>query len=195
MACSDDQNKLDRVKSETSMESVAVVAVPFPAQGHLNGMLHLSLQLASRGLPVHYAAHARHARAHGWGEDALRRVGFDKLDVPAAYASPPPPPPDRPRPRRSRPTSSPWPRPSPRARAPGSPGCSGGSPRAPAAWSSLLGINTPWSVFHGTASRHAHVGVFPACESVGVSRCVVSRLRRVVMCGLLGIRSSSGPVG
>ncbi|RLM74437.1 uncharacterized protein C2845_PM15G17300 [Panicum miliaceum] len=73
------------------MESVAVVAVPFPAQGHLNGMLHLSLQLAWRGLPVHYAAPAAHARAHGWGEDALRRVEFHELDVPA-YASPPPDP-------------------------------------------------------------------------------------------------------
>ncbi|CAL5026028.1 unnamed protein product [Urochloa decumbens] len=78
------------------MESVAVVAVPFPAQGHLNGMLHLSLQLASRGLPVHYAApgaHVRQARArvHGWGEGALRRVAFHELDVPA-YVSPPPDP-------------------------------------------------------------------------------------------------------
>ncbi len=40
------------------MDSVAVVAVPFPAQGHLNQLLHLSLLLASRGLPVHYAAPA-----------------------------------------------------------------------------------------------------------------------------------------
>ena len=47
------------------MESVAVVAVPFPAQGHLNGMLHLSLQLSSRGLPVHYAAPAAKASAMG----------------------------------------------------------------------------------------------------------------------------------
>ncbi|XP_034586499.1 putative cis-zeatin O-glucosyltransferase [Setaria viridis] len=85
-------------KPETSMESVADVAVPFPAQGHLNGMLHLSLQLASRGLPVHYAApgaHVRqaHARVHGWGDDALRRIRFHELEVPVpAYASPPPDP-------------------------------------------------------------------------------------------------------
>ncbi|KAK8449026.1 hypothetical protein SEVIR_7G149209v4 [Setaria viridis] len=75
--------------------SIAVVAVPFPAQGHLNALLHLSLQLASRGLPVHYAApaeHARQARArvHGWGaDDALRTVRFYDLPI-AAYASPPP---------------------------------------------------------------------------------------------------------
>ncbi|CAL5016334.1 unnamed protein product [Urochloa decumbens] len=73
---------------------VAVVAVPFPAQGHLNALLHLSLQLASRGLPVHYAAppeHARQARArvHGWGGDALRLLRLHELPIPA-YASPPP---------------------------------------------------------------------------------------------------------
>nr|CAB3487401.1 unnamed protein product [Digitaria exilis] len=74
--------------------SVAVVAVPFPAQGHLNALLHLSLQLASRGFPVHYAAppeHARQARArvHGWGDSALRRVSFHDLPI-TPYASPPP---------------------------------------------------------------------------------------------------------
>ncbi|CAN6268269.1 unnamed protein product [Urochloa humidicola] len=77
------------------MESlpVAVVAVPFPAQGHLNALLHLSLQLASRGLPVHYAAPAEHARqartrVHGWG-DAADAVRFHELPIPA-YATPPP---------------------------------------------------------------------------------------------------------
>jgi cis-zeatin O-glucosyltransferase len=86
------------LRSEMSMESVAVavVAVPFPAQGHLNGMLHLSLLLASRGLSVHYAApgpHVRQARArvHGWGDDAHRRIEFHELEVPA-YATPPPDP-------------------------------------------------------------------------------------------------------
>ncbi|CAN6249681.1 unnamed protein product [Urochloa humidicola] len=78
------------------MESVAVMAVPFPAQGHLNGMLHLSLQLASRGLPVHYAAPAAHvrqarARVHGWGDDALRRVHFHEFDVPTLHAASPAP--------------------------------------------------------------------------------------------------------
>jgi cis-zeatin O-glucosyltransferase len=87
------------------MVSIAVVAVPFPAQGHLNGMLHLSLQLASRGLPVYYAApgpHVRQARArvHGWTDDALRRVEFHDLDVPAAasYGASPPPDPAAPSP-------------------------------------------------------------------------------------------------
>ncbi|CAN6268847.1 unnamed protein product [Urochloa humidicola] len=78
------------------MESVAVVAVPFPAQGHLNQLLHLSLQLASRGLPVHYAAPAEHVRqarvrVHGWGDDALRRVHFHELPI-SEYVSLPPDP-------------------------------------------------------------------------------------------------------
>ncbi|XP_022684477.1 putative cis-zeatin O-glucosyltransferase [Setaria italica] len=79
-----------------SMESVAVVAVPFPAQGHLNQLLHLSLQLAALGLPVHYAAPAEHvrqarARVHGWGDDALRRVRFHDLAI-SGYVSPRPDP-------------------------------------------------------------------------------------------------------
>ncbi|TKW36309.1 hypothetical protein SEVIR_2G432100v4 [Setaria viridis] len=83
--------------------AVAVVTVPFPAQGHLNQLLHLSLLLASRGLPVHYAApepHLREARArlHGWGcggagagSPFLPAVRFRALEVPA-HASPAPDP-------------------------------------------------------------------------------------------------------
>ncbi|CAL5069327.1 unnamed protein product [Urochloa decumbens] len=79
-----------------TLESVAVVAVPFPAQGHLNQLLHLSLLLASRGLAVHYAApppHVRQARerVHGWDPTALGSIHFHDLDV-SAYDSPPPDP-------------------------------------------------------------------------------------------------------
>uniref|UniRef100_A0A0D3FYS6 Glycosyltransferase n=1 Tax=Oryza barthii TaxID=65489 RepID=A0A0D3FYS6_9ORYZ len=79
------------------MEPVAVVAVPFPAQGHLNQLLHLSLQLASRGgVDVHYAAPAAQlrqarARVHGWDDKALRSVRFHDLGI-STYASPPPDP-------------------------------------------------------------------------------------------------------
>ncbi|KAJ1292262.1 hypothetical protein BS78_02G378500 [Paspalum vaginatum] len=77
-----------------SGSTVAVVTVPFPAQGHLNQLLHLSLLLASRGLPVHFAApepHLREARArlHGWGGGGS--VRFRALDIPA-HASPAPDP-------------------------------------------------------------------------------------------------------
>jgi cis-zeatin O-glucosyltransferase len=75
--------------------AVAIVTVPFPAQGHLNQLLHLSLLLTSRGLPVHFAApepHLREARArlHGWGPDPAA-VCFRALDVPA-HDSPSPDP-------------------------------------------------------------------------------------------------------
>ncbi|RCV34892.1 hypothetical protein SEVIR_7G206900v4 [Setaria viridis] len=84
------------VAKGSGMESVAVVAVPFPAQGHLNQLLHLSLRLAARGLPVHYAApaaQARQARArvHGWDEAALGSVEFHELGIPEYVCSPPDP--------------------------------------------------------------------------------------------------------
>ena len=79
------------------MESpVAVAVVPFPAQGHLNQLLHLALHLALRGLPVHFAAPAEHvrqakARLHGWGAGALRGIEFHELAI-SEYESPPPDP-------------------------------------------------------------------------------------------------------
>ncbi|KAM0866470.1 hypothetical protein ACQ4PT_042608 [Festuca glaucescens] len=78
------------------MESVAFVAVPFPAQGHLNQLMHLSLLVASRGLSVHYAAPAAHvrqaqSRVHGWDAKALASIHFHHLDVPT-YDSPAPDP-------------------------------------------------------------------------------------------------------
>ncbi|KAM0901367.1 hypothetical protein ACQ4PT_020053 [Festuca glaucescens] len=79
-----------------SMESVAFVAVPFPAQGHLNQFMHLSLLVASRGLSVHYAAPAVHvrlaqSRVHGWDPKALAAIQFHDLDV-STYESPAPDP-------------------------------------------------------------------------------------------------------
>ncbi|XP_047065928.1 putative cis-zeatin O-glucosyltransferase [Lolium rigidum] len=79
-----------------AMESVAFVAVPFPAQGHLNQIMHLSLLVASRGLSVHYAAPAAHvrqaqSRLHGWDPKALGSIQFHDLDV-STYESPAPDP-------------------------------------------------------------------------------------------------------
>ncbi|KAK1642901.1 hypothetical protein QYE76_060706 [Lolium multiflorum] len=78
--------------------AVAIVAVPFPAQGHLNQMLHLSLLLASRGLDVHYAATAAHvcqvrARVQGWDARTVRslHLHFTALGIPP-YEMPPPDP-------------------------------------------------------------------------------------------------------
>lgn len=69
-------------------------AVPFPAQGHLNYLLHFSLHLTSWWLPMRYAASAEHvcqARVHGWGKDALRRVEFHDITI-SEYGSPLPNP-------------------------------------------------------------------------------------------------------
>ncbi|XWS43115.1 hypothetical protein CRYUN_Cryun16bG0074400 [Craigia yunnanensis] len=51
--------------------SVAVVMVPFPAQGHLNQLLHLSRIILSYGIQVHYVGISTHNRqakvqVHGW---------------------------------------------------------------------------------------------------------------------------------
>ncbi|KAL6880216.1 hypothetical protein ACP4OV_011781 [Aristida adscensionis] len=67
------------------MESVTVVAVPFPAQGYLNQLMHLALQLAAPPEHVRQAP----TRVHGWGDGALRHVRFHELPVPA-YDSPAP---------------------------------------------------------------------------------------------------------
>uniref|UniRef100_A0ACD5WMV0 Uncharacterized protein n=1 Tax=Avena sativa TaxID=4498 RepID=A0ACD5WMV0_AVESA len=82
--------------ADPTESSVAFVAVPFPAQGHLNQLMHLSLLVASRGLSVHYAAPAAHvrqarSRVHGWDPKALASISFHDLDVPA-YESPAPDP-------------------------------------------------------------------------------------------------------
>ncbi|XP_017977681.1 PREDICTED: zeatin O-glucosyltransferase isoform X1 [Theobroma cacao] len=76
--------------------SVAVVMVPFPAQGHLNQLLHLSRIVLSYGIPVHYVAtptHNRQAkiRAHGWDPVAAANFHFHDCQVPP-FLSPPPDP-------------------------------------------------------------------------------------------------------
>lgn len=82
-------------------EGVAVVVVPFPAQGHLNQLLHFSLNLSSRShrhglLSVHYACSASHvrqakSRIHGWDDSSAGRVHFHELPIPP-FAAPPPDP-------------------------------------------------------------------------------------------------------
>uniref|UniRef100_A0A803MAG2 Glycosyltransferase N-terminal domain-containing protein n=1 Tax=Chenopodium quinoa TaxID=63459 RepID=A0A803MAG2_CHEQI len=75
---------------------VAVLMVPFPAQGHLNQLLHLSNLITSYGIPVHYAGssvHNRQAklRLHGWNAEILSKIHFHDFNLPP-YSSPPPKP-------------------------------------------------------------------------------------------------------
>ncbi|XP_074292687.1 zeatin O-glucosyltransferase-like [Silene latifolia] len=75
---------------------VAVVMVPFPAQGHLNQLLHLSHLVISYGIPVHYAGSAMHnhqakVRIQGWDTECLTKIQFHDFQLPP-YSSPPPKP-------------------------------------------------------------------------------------------------------
>ncbi|KAK4485437.1 hypothetical protein RD792_008077 [Penstemon davidsonii] len=75
---------------------VAVIMVPFPAQGHLNQLLQLSCLITSYDIPVHYigsAIHNRQAklRAHGLNPHDIAKIDFHDFPTPS-FASPPPNP-------------------------------------------------------------------------------------------------------
>ncbi|KAL3623746.1 hypothetical protein CASFOL_032562 [Castilleja foliolosa] len=82
-----------------SQDAVAVVMVPFPAQGHLNQLLHLSrLILSSASLPVFYvgaATHIRQAklRLHGWdlSNHISGNINFHQFPTPS-FQNPQPDP-------------------------------------------------------------------------------------------------------
>ncbi|KAE8731213.1 Zeatin O-xylosyltransferase [Hibiscus syriacus] len=76
--------------------SVTVVIVPLPAQGHLNQLLHLSRIILSYGIPVHYVGSSMHnrqanVRVHGWDPVAVAGFHFHDFQVPP-FSSPPPNP-------------------------------------------------------------------------------------------------------
>ncbi|KAK7278798.1 hypothetical protein RJT34_23834 [Clitoria ternatea] len=75
---------------------VVVVLIPFPAQGHLNQLLHLSRLISSHNILVHYVATASHIRqatlrAQGWDLNSISNIHFQDFKVPP-FASPPPNP-------------------------------------------------------------------------------------------------------
>ncbi|XP_008806810.3 putative cis-zeatin O-glucosyltransferase [Phoenix dactylifera] len=81
---------------ETQRHGVAVVVVPFPSQGHLNQLLHLSLHLSSHGLSVHYATSPSHilqakSRLQGWHPNSLQSIHFHDLPLPPVSTPPPKP--------------------------------------------------------------------------------------------------------
>ncbi|KAK8609177.1 hypothetical protein V6N13_025484 [Hibiscus sabdariffa] len=76
--------------------TVAVVMVPFPAQGHLNQLLHLCRFILSYGIPVHYVGTSTHnrqakARVQGWDPLAVASFHFHDCQVPP-FSCPPPNP-------------------------------------------------------------------------------------------------------
>ncbi|KAK1370155.1 Glycosyltransferase [Heracleum sosnowskyi] len=94
MSCEDEAEK-----QATEIHQVIVVMVPFPAQGHLNQLLHLSRLISSYNVPVHYvstAIHSRQAklRLQGWNplsSPNMMMIKFHEFPVPA-FPSPPPKP-------------------------------------------------------------------------------------------------------
>ncbi|XP_077245448.1 zeatin O-glucosyltransferase-like [Tasmannia lanceolata] len=80
----------------TESVSVAVVMVPFPAQGHLNQLLHFSRLIASRSIPVHFATSATHnrqaqIRVQGWDPLTISNIYFHDLPLPPFPVPPPDP--------------------------------------------------------------------------------------------------------
>ncbi|KAK7244573.1 hypothetical protein RIF29_39397 [Crotalaria pallida] len=75
---------------------VVVVLVPFPAQGHLNQLLHLSRIILSHNIPVHYVGTATHnkqaiIRAQGWDPKSVANIHIHDFKVPS-FPSPLPNP-------------------------------------------------------------------------------------------------------
>ncbi|GAU24226.1 hypothetical protein TSUD_23630 [Trifolium subterraneum] len=91
---SNDQNNS---KSHSSNQNqVVVVVVPFPAQGHLNQLLHLSRLILSHNIPVHYVGTSTHnrqatVRVQGWDPTSISNIHFHNFKVPP-FVSPPPTP-------------------------------------------------------------------------------------------------------
>lgn len=75
---------------------VVVVVVPFPAQGHLNQLLHLSRLILTHNIPVHFVGSATHnrqamVRAQGWDPNSISNIHIHDFKVPP-FVSPAPNP-------------------------------------------------------------------------------------------------------
>ncbi|XP_057541630.1 zeatin O-glucosyltransferase-like [Amaranthus tricolor] len=73
--------------NDDDLPPIAVVMVPLPAQSHLNQLLHLSQQITSHGIPVHFASSPSHntqakLRLHGWDPQSLKKIHFHDFDLP-----------------------------------------------------------------------------------------------------------------
>ncbi|KAL5546352.1 hypothetical protein UlMin_006039 [Ulmus minor] len=87
------------VNGQNYTSQIVVVMVPFPAQGHLNQLLHLSRLISDYNIPVHFvgtATHIRQAklRIQGWNPDSSttkNTIHFHDFTIPP-FPSPPPKP-------------------------------------------------------------------------------------------------------
>ncbi|WMV23059.1 hypothetical protein MTR67_016444 [Solanum verrucosum] len=78
--------------SKLKQDSVAIVMVPFPSQGHLNQLLQLSCLISSYHLPVYYVGLATHndqarIRANALNPSNIAKIHFHDLPNPELIAS------------------------------------------------------------------------------------------------------------
>ncbi|KAL8133406.1 zeatin O-glucosyltransferase-like [Apium graveolens] len=91
-------DKDDASEKHAKESEVIVVIVPFPAQGHLNQLLHLSRLISAYNIPVHYVStsiHSRQAklRVQGWDPLSMQNKMIKFHDFPTpSFISPPPNP-------------------------------------------------------------------------------------------------------
>ncbi|KAK7392900.1 hypothetical protein VNO78_21350 [Psophocarpus tetragonolobus] len=79
-------------KIDTHQTQVVVVLIPFPAQGHLNQLLHLSRLILSHNIQVHYVSIVTHIRqATLRDHNSVSNIHFHGFEVPP-FVSPPPNP-------------------------------------------------------------------------------------------------------
>ncbi|WOH02374.1 hypothetical protein DCAR_0521763 [Daucus carota subsp. sativus] len=86
-------NNHNEAQKQATQSEVIVVIIPFPTQGHLNQLLHLSRLVSSYYIPVHYVTtpiHCRQAklRIQGWNSLSSPLINFHEFSVPA-FDSPP----------------------------------------------------------------------------------------------------------
>ncbi|KAM7530056.1 hypothetical protein LguiB_033466 [Lonicera macranthoides] len=87
---------MKETKSQSEQAQVAVIVVPFPAQGHLNQLLHLSSLVSSYNLPVHFVStttHSRQAKLRATTLNPLETTNIHFHEFPTQpFLSPPPNP-------------------------------------------------------------------------------------------------------
>ncbi|XP_061374785.1 zeatin O-glucosyltransferase-like [Gastrolobium bilobum] len=96
MASDEQSNRKSHSSNNFLQTQVVVVVIPFPAQGHLNQLLHLSRLILSHNLPVHYVGTTTHnrqatVRVQGWDPKSISNIHFHDFEVPP-FVSPPPNP-------------------------------------------------------------------------------------------------------
>ncbi|KAL5546354.1 hypothetical protein UlMin_006041 [Ulmus minor] len=87
----------NQIPNALNPSQVEVVMVPFPAQGHLNQLLHLSRLISAYNLPIHFIGNATHnkqakLRVHGWSLNSISNIIFHDFIIPPLPTPPPPNP-------------------------------------------------------------------------------------------------------